>query len=153
MVGFLLKNTLSEHGSVARGVCRTTPDDYLAGVEELTKIEKQGRAAKYTDPQGRTHPLTGEETVSMNMWGFNPGFFAHLQREFVAFLKGNLSSEKAEFFIPTPVNTLVSTGKERLKVLRTPDAWFGVTYREDRPRVIESVRKLMSDGTYPAKLW
>jgi dTDP-glucose pyrophosphorylase len=153
MVGFVLKKTLSEHGSVARGLCRTTPDGYLSGVEELTKIEPDGTAAKYTDAHGQVHPLTGEETVSMNIWGFNPGFFDHLQREFAEFLRQNIQSEKAEFYIPTPVNALVSSGKERLKVLQTPDSWFGVTYREDRPRVVESIRELMTNGTYPPKLW
>jgi dTDP-glucose pyrophosphorylase len=153
MVGFTLKNTLSEYGSVARGLCRTDANGYLTGVEELTKIERDGSAAKYTDPEGKVHPLTGQETVSMNIWGFNPGFFEHLKSEFAEFLKTNVQSEKAEFYIPTPVNTLVSTGKERLKVLTTPDSWFGVTYREDRPRVVESIQKLMRDGVYPTKLW
>jgi len=153
MVGFVLKNTLSEFGSVARGLCRTGADGYLTSVEELTKIEPDGTAAKYTDPHGKVHPLKGDETVSMNIWGFTPGFFGHLQREFAQFLKENISSEKAEFYIPTAVNTLVSTGKERLKVLRTPDSWFGVTYRDDRPRVVESIQKLISKGDYPSKLW
>ncbi len=153
MVGFLLKNTLSEFGSVARGLCHTNANDYLTGVEELTKIEKNGGAAKFTDSEGRVHPLTGEETVSMNMWGFNPNFFPHLEREFQIFLTANIGSEKAEFYIPTPVNALVSTGKERLKVLRSSASWFGVTYREDRPRVVESVRSLVSKGDYPASLW
>jgi NDP-sugar pyrophosphorylase family protein len=153
MVGFVLKNTLSEFGSVARGLCRTNSEGYLTGVEELTKIEADGAGAKYTDAEGKVHPLTGDETVSMNIWGFNPGFFDHLQREFTEFLKQNIDSEKAEFYIPTPVNALVSSGKERLKVLRTPDSWFGVTYREDRPRVVESIRRLMDGRDYPAKLW
>jgi len=153
MVGFILKNTLSEFGSVARGICRTNADGYLTSVEELTKIERDGNAAKYTDAGGKVHPLTGEEIVSMNIWGFNPGFFKHLDREFAEFLRQNLNSEKAEFFIPLPVNALVSSGKERLKVLRSPDSWFGVTYREDKPRVVESIRRLISQGAYPEKLW
>lgn len=153
MVGFLLKNTLSEFGSVARGLCRTDANDYLTGVEELTKIERDGAAAKYTDPNGNIHPLTGNETVSMNMWGFHPRFFGQLDREFKNFLKQNLNSEKAEFYIPTPVNALVSSGTEKLKVLRTTANWFGVTYREDRPRVVESIRSLVAGGKYPEKLW
>jgi hypothetical protein len=153
MVGFFLRNTLSDFGSVARGLCRTTPDGYLSGVEELTKIERAGTGAKYTDAEGREHPLSGDETVSMNMWGFNTTFFNHLKEQFKLFLDANIEKEKAEFFIPTPVNALVSTGRERLKVLRSDASWFGVTYREDRPRVVESIRALVDKGEYPAKLW
>jgi hypothetical protein len=153
MVGFVLKNTLSEFGSVARGVCRTTPDDFLEEVVELTRIEREGDAVKYTDPAGTVHPLTGAETVSLNMWGFSPTIFTHLRRELVLFLQAHPHDEKAEFFIPTVVNTLVNRGQERLKVLRTPDSWFGITYREDRPRVIENIRRLVGQGDYPDKLW
>jgi hypothetical protein len=153
LVGFTLKNTLSEFGSVARGLCRTTPDAYLESVTELTRIEPEGTGAKYTDPTGKVHPLTGQETVSMNMWGFHPTLFAHLRREFQVFLEQHLNDEKAEFFIPTVVNTLVNNRLERLKVLRSSASWFGVTYREDRPRVMESVRRLVVDKQYPEKLW
>jgi hypothetical protein len=153
MVGFVLKNTLSEFGSVARGLCRTSPDGYLVGVTELTKIERAGAGAKNTDATGKVLPLTGDETVSMNMWGFQPGVFDHFRREFAVFLQQSLNEEKAEFYIPTPINNLVSSGREKLKVLRSPDSWFGVTYREDRPRVIESVRALVKQGIYPEKLW
>jgi len=97
--------------------------------------------------------LTGDETVSLNLWGFTPSIFAHLRRELVSFLKQHAQNEKAEFFIPTVVNTLVSAGEARLRVLRTPDSWFGVTYREDRPRVIQSVRELIRRGDYPERLW
>jgi hypothetical protein len=89
----------------------------------------------------------------MNMWGFRPNVFEHFRREFTVFLQQHLNEEKSEFFIPTPINKLVSSGQEKLKVLRTPDSWFGVTYREDRPRVIESVRQLINQGQYPSKLW
>jgi len=153
MVGFVLKNTLSEFGSVARGVCQTTADDYLQSVVELTHIERNGNAAKHTDASGRVHPLTGEEVVSLNLWGFTPGIFEHLQRELVSFLNQRGQDEKAEFFIPSVVNTLIGTGLARLRVLRTPDSWFGVTYREDRPRVIQSVRQLIQRGDYPERLW
>jgi UTP-glucose-1-phosphate uridylyltransferase len=153
MVGFVLKNTLSEFGSVARGVCQTTADDYLQSVVELTRIERDGDAAKYTDASGQVHPLTGDEVVSLNLWGFSPGIFEHLRRELVSFLNQRGQDEKAEFFIPTVVNTLVDSGQARLRVLRTPDSWFGVTYREDRPRVIQSVRQLIQRGDYPERLW
>lgn len=153
MVGFLLKNTLSEFGSVARGVCTTSADGLLQSVVELTRIEKQEAAAKYSDAAGQTHPLTGEEIVSLNCWGFTPSIFGHLQRELVAFLNQHAQDPKAEFFIPTVVNTLIQSGRERLQVLRTPDSWFGVTYRDDRPRVIESIRQLIQRGDYPERLW
>jgi dTDP-glucose pyrophosphorylase len=153
MVGFVLRNTLSEFGSVARGVCQTNADGYLQSVVELTRIERDGDAAKYTDGAGQVQPLTGEEVVSLNLWGFTPRIFEHLRRELVAFLKQHGQSEKAEFFIPTVVNTLVSAGEARVRVLRTPDSWFGVTYREDRPRVIQSIRELIQRGDYPERLW
>jgi UTP-glucose-1-phosphate uridylyltransferase len=153
MVGFVLRNTLSEFGFVARGVCRTTPDDYLEEVVELTHVERQGGAVSYTDAAGQVHPLTGAETVSLNMWGFSPTIFAHLRRELLWFLETQRHDQNAEFFIPTAVNALVTQGRERLKVLRTPDSWFGITYREDRPRVLENIRRLTGQGDYPEKLW
>ena len=153
MVGFILKNTLSEFGSVARGLCRTNAEGVLEQVTELTKIEKDNAAARYTDAAGNVHPLTGDEAVSMNMWGFTPALFPQLRDEMTAFLQKNLQEEKAEFYIPVAVNDLVAAGKARVRVLRTSDSWFGVTYREDRPRVVASVRALVSAGRYPEKLW
>lgn len=153
MVGYVLRNTLSEFGSVARGVCRTSPDDYLENVVELTRIEADGAAAKYTDAAGKAHPLTGGETVSLNLFGFTPTIFTHLGRELVWFLEAHRDDEKAEFFIPTVVNTLVGRGQARVKVLRTPESWFGITYRQDRPRVIASIRRLIQQGQYPERLF
>ena len=153
MVGFILKNTLSEFGSVARGVCGMAADGFLEGVTELTKIEKDGAAAKYTDAAGHVQPLTGGETVSMNMWGLTPTIFGHLRRELVEFLEKHGRDKKTEFYIPVVMNTLVRDGRERCKVLRTTDSWFGVTYREDRPFVIEGVRRLIARGDYPEKLF
>ncbi len=153
MVGFVLRNTLSEFGSVARGVCRTTPDGLLEEVVELTRLEREGDAVKYTDPAGTVHRLTGAETVSLNMWGFSPTIFSHLRRELVLFLEAQGHDDRAEFFIPTVVNTLVNRGQERLKVLRTKDSWFGITYREDRPRVMGNISRLIGQGDYPDRLW
>ena len=153
MVGFVLRNTLSEFGSVARGACRVGADDYLEGVTELTKIEKDGRLAKYTDAAGAVQHLSGDEPVSMNMWGFTPTLFAHLQQQLIEFLKKHGQEEKSEMYIPSVVNDLVSAGKERCKVLRSTDSWFGVTYREDRPFVVEGIRGLITRGDYPKKLW
>jgi len=153
MVGFVLRNTLSEFGSVARGVCRVSDGSYLQTVAELTRIEKDGTAAKYTDDAGLVHRLNGDETVSMNMWGFTPTLFGHLQRMFCEFLQRHGQNEKAEFYIPTAVNALVSTGQEKCKVLHTSDSWFGVTYREDRSHVMAGVRVCLARGDYPPNLW
>jgi dTDP-glucose pyrophosphorylase len=152
MVGFVLQNTLSEFGSVSRGVCEITPDGYLKNVTELTRIEKDGDHARNTDSQGRVQALTGQEIVSMNMWGFTPSIFDHLREQFCAFLQKTGPDEKSEFYIPTAVNELIGAGRGRLKVLRSPDAWLGVTYREDAARAAEAVRQLIAAGQYPAKL-
>lgn len=153
MVGFKLRNTLSDFGSVARGVCRLAPDDSLESVVELTQIEKNGAGAKYTDAAGQVHQLTGDETVSLNIWGFNPTIFSYLETEFRAFLQAHGHDEKAEFYIPSAVNALVTRGQAAVRVLRTPDSWLGITYREDRPRVIAGIQKLVEQGRYPSKLW
>jgi len=153
MAGFTLRQTLSEFGSVARGVCEVGPDGYLKSVVELTRIERDGAEVKNTDAAGRVTKLTGEEAVSMNFWGFTPAVFPLLRAKFAAFLEKNERDQKAECYIPSAVNELVVAGQARVKVLRTGDPWFGVTYREDRPRVVESIRQLVSRGDYPERLW
>jgi NDP-sugar pyrophosphorylase family protein len=153
MVGFTLRNTLSEHGSVARGVCRVDSKNLLQQVVEMLKIEKAGNGARHTDSQSVTHSLSGDEIVSMNMWGFTPTLFGHLRELFAGFLDKHGHEQKSEFLIPTVVNTLVNERKVTLKVLPTKSTWFGVTYKEDRPAVIESVRALIRRGEYPQKLW
>jgi hypothetical protein len=153
MVGFVLRNTLSDFGSVARGVSQADRDGYLQSVVELTKVEREGNGAKNTDPSGNVTHLTGEELVSMNMWGFTPQIFPQLQERFGAFLEKSGNDLKSEYYVPTAVNELVSSGQARVKVLRTNDAWFGVTYREDRPRVVDSIAALIRKGQYPEKLW
>lgn len=153
MIGFTLRNTLSEHGSVARGECKVGADGFLTGVTELTKIEKDGSAAKYTDASGKVHPLTGNEPVSMNMWGFTPSLFPYLQEHFVSFLKTRADDPKSELYIPTVVNALIAAKQARCKLLNTTSTWFGVTYREDRPMVVEGIQKLVQAGEYPEKLW
>jgi hypothetical protein len=153
LVGFGLRNTLSEFGSVARGVCRLKPDGLLESVTEITGIERDGPAAKYTDATGCLGRLSGDEVVSMNMWGFTPALFAELEAQFAAFLAAHGGDSKAEFYIPTVVNTLISAGQARLRVLRTSDSWFGITYREDRPGVLAGIRALIARGEYPDRLW
>jgi dTDP-glucose pyrophosphorylase len=153
MVGFILRNTLSEFGTVARGVCEVTAEGLLKSVTELTKIEKAGTGAKHTDALGKEHSLSGDEMVSMNMWGFTPTIFRHLREQFPAFLNEHGQEEKSEFYIPSVVNALINSGQERLRVLRSADSWFGVTYREDRPRVVTSIGNLIAEKNYPERLW
>ena len=153
MVGFILRNTLSDFGSVARGICRVDAQQHLQSVVELTKIEKDGKGARDTGTDGQVTQLTGDEAVSMNMWGFTPALFPQLRSRFESFLKKNGGNLKSECYIPSTVNELVTAGDARVKVLRTGDSWFGVTYREDRPRVVESIQKLIAGGAYPGKLW
>ena len=153
MVGFVLRNTLSDFGSVARGVCRLGPEGYLQDVVELTRIERDGGGAKYRDAAGTVHPLTGDEVVSLNLWGFQPLIFEQLEREFIGFLKKHREEEKAEFFISTVIGKLVNKAEARVKVLRTPDSWFGITYREDRAPVVSGIQRLIDSGVYPERLW
>ena len=153
MVGFVLKNTLSDHGSVARGVSRTDANNYLTSIVEMTKIERDGAGAKNTDADGKITKLTGDEAVSMNFWGFTPALFPQIKADFDQFLKKSGGELKSESFIPSSVGNLVNAGVAKVKVLRSQDSWFGVTYREDRPVVVESIRQLIAQGKYPAKLW
>jgi hypothetical protein len=153
MVGFQLDRTLSEHGTVARGLCQADPEGYLVSVEELTAIERQPDGARNKEPDGSLRSLTGREIVSMNCWGFTPGLFGGLRRLFGDFLNRHEADLKAEFYLPTAVNALIHEGQARVKVLPTPCRWFGVTYREDRAVVMESIRALIRAGEYPERLW
>jgi UTP-glucose-1-phosphate uridylyltransferase len=153
MAGFILRQTLSEFGSVARGLCEVGFDGSLKSIVELTRIERDGAGARNTDAAGRVTRLTGEETVSMNFWGFTPAVFPALRARLAAFLERSGRDEKAECYIPSVVNELVISGQARVRVLRTGAPWFGVTYREDRPRVVENIRQLVACGDYPERLW
>jgi UTP-glucose-1-phosphate uridylyltransferase len=152
MVGFILRNTLSDFGSVARGVCHCDSEGFLKNVVEHTKIEKTESGAKHVE-DGTVHTFTGDESVSMNLWGFTPSIFEHLHRQFAEFLKTQASNLKAEFFIPTVVNQLIVEQKARTKVLRSNDRWFGITYQDDRPFVAKSILDLVKKGNYPNQLW
>jgi NDP-sugar pyrophosphorylase family protein len=143
MVAFTLRNTLSEHGSVSRGVCDVGPDGLLRGVVEHVEIVRADLERRFT----------GEEPVSMNMWGFSPRLFGQLAPRFTAFRRERGADPKAEFFIPTVVGELVSKGEAKVRVLRTPEPCFGVTYKEDRPAVSAAVARLAEAGVYPARLW
>ncbi len=153
MVGFILKNTLSAHGSVARGVSRVDANNYLTHIVEMMKIEPDGSGAKNTEADGKLTQLSGDEAVSMNFWGFTPAIFPQLRVEFEKFLKRAGGEQKSECYIPATVGDLVTSGQAKCKVLRSSDSWFGVTYREDRPQVVESIRQLIAQRKYPDKLW
>ncbi len=153
LVGFVLRNTLSEFGAVARGVCHVTEDGYLKDITEMKSIEREGPRITNIDAEGKHTVLTGDEMVSMNMWGFTPGIFPQLYDQFQRFLKRHGNDLKAECYLPSSVNALIQANEVRVKVLRSCDTWFGVTYREDHPRVVESVGHLIEQGIYPRRLW
>ena len=155
MVGYLLKNTVTENGTVARGVCEETEDHFLSRITERTKIEK-GNPPRYTGDDGRSWTSLSEDTiVSMNMWGFNRSFLDETWARFPAFLDQALAENplKGEYFLPTVVSWLISEGKARVKVLRSADKWYGVTYREDKPTVEAAIAEKTASGLYPGRLW
>ena len=152
-VGFRLRNTLSEHGKVARGICEVNAAGLLTGIEELTDIFKTGAGAENRPPDQPVRPLTGDEIVSLNMWGFTPAVFADFSASFAAFLEKSASSGKAEFYIPTGVDNAIHGGRATCRVLPTASQWFGVTYQDDKPRVMASIQALVGAGEYPAPLW
>lgn len=153
MVGFLMKNTLSEHGTVARGVCNTNAEGYLTDIEEMTKIAKVGENGRNTYEDGTTKDIPGDTPVSMNMWGCTPKLFDHLDRIFLEFMKAKGTELKSECFIPMTIGQLIKEGNATAKVLRTDSAWFGVTYKEDKPVVQANIGKLIEAGEYPSNLW
>jgi NDP-sugar pyrophosphorylase family protein len=153
MVGFVLRNTLSDFGAVSRGVCRIDDNDFLQGIVELTNIERDGMHVRNTDSTGRITVLSGDEVVSMNMWGFTPRVFEQFREHFQKFLTLSGSDIESESYLPSTVNELVLAGQARVEVLRTNDSWAGVTYREDHPRVVQSIRRLIDRGKYPNRLW
>ena len=153
MVGFLLSHTLSEFGSVARGVCARTPDGYLTSVTEMLKIVKTPDGAENREDEANPVRLTGDELVSMNMWGFTSALLPLVKRKFVDFLREKGTELKSECFIPMVVDDLVRDGSADVRVLPTASSWFGVTYREDKPQAMESIRRLIDEGHYPANLW
>jgi len=159
MVGFRLGGTLSDSGVVARGLCRVSADGLLESVVETFNIERSGSGAKSTSPAGDVTELTGDETVSMNMWGFTPAVFGQLREVFERFMERQGGDLKSECYLPNTVNELIRGGMTtglgwaRVRVLKTSSHWFGVTYREDRDLVVEEIGKLVASGAYPARLW
>lgn len=156
MVGFVLENTLSDYGHVARGVCRVSPDGFLEEIRELTHIEKdEGREGRifHTAEDGARQDLTPDTVVSMNAWGFTPQLFPELEARFERFLHAHGADPKKEFFIPEVAGELLKEGRARVKVLPTKERWFGVTYKEDRAWAEQEIARLIAAGVYPENLW
>ena len=148
MVGYRLENTLSENGTVSRGVCEVDSEGFLKGMTERTSIGRTSNGIEYKDDDGTLHPLPGDATVSMNLFGFTPDYFEESEKLFVTFLKERGNEMKSEYYIPYAVNTFLNNGYAKMRVLKTSAQWFGVTYKEDRPMVVERLRKLHEQGEY-----
>ena len=155
MVGFRVGNTLSENGTVARGVCSKDENDLLTNVVERTEIMRVNGKVSYKDENGEWVAIEDNTPVSMNMWGFTPDYFAHSDAYFKQFLSDpkNQANPKAEFFIPLMVNELVNNGTSTVKVLDTTSKWFGVTYSADRQATVDRIQALVNEGVYPNKLF
>jgi NDP-sugar pyrophosphorylase family protein len=152
MVGYKLQNTLSEFGSVSRGVCETDSNGLLTTINERTKIQPEENGIFYYDNDVK-HPLTGKETVSMNFWGVKPELFSKMRRGFEEFLTNEGMELKSEFFFPFFIDEIIQKGEAVTKVLTCDSPWFGVTYQEDKPFVQGRIKELIAEGAYPEKLW
>ncbi|MDR2473768.1 MAG: nucleotidyltransferase [Tannerella sp.] len=153
MVGFRIGNTLSESGSVARGICDTDADGFLTTVVERTAIERIDGEIQFVDENGTKVVLDANVPVSMNMWGFTPDYFDYSEEFFKDFLRDNIGNLKSEYFIPLMVNELVTQKTATVKLLDTASKWFGVTYAKDRQGVVDKIQALIDAGEYPAKLF
>lgn len=154
MGGFILANTLSENGGVTRGVCEVGEGEILKRVTETYNIQKTADGMTATDKEGNPVSVQENQHVSMNMWGLTPGFVEELEKGFPEFLAGLKEGDlKSEYLLPTIIDQMIHDGRARVKLLETHDCWFGVTYREDKESVTESIRALIRDGVYPEKLF
>jgi len=151
MVGYKLKNTLSDHGTVSRGICQLQ-DGLLTDVVERTSIIRKGKQVVFDDA-GHDQPIDEDSVVSMNFWGFTPNYFKQSERDFRTFIYENANQLKAEFYIPFVVNNLIDNKEATCRVLTSNDRWFGVTYQEDKPTTIAKVSELVEKGNYPPNLW
>lgn len=156
MVAYQLSSTITENGSVARGICEEDENNYLVRVTERTCIEKDGDDARYSEDGGETWTtLPGDTIVSLNLWGLSRGFMDEAIKGFPAFLDNakETNPEKAEYFLPSVISKLIAEDKARVKVLRSMDKWYGVTYQADKPIVVEAIAQKTADGLYPENLW
>ena len=156
MVGYQLKNTVTENGHVARGVCTLDENDYLVKVEERTRIEKKGDGIAFTEDDGATwQGLPIDSVVSMNMWGFSASFLKEIKAGFADFLEEGLANNpmKCEYYLPSVVTKLLVEDRATVTVLETTDKWYGVTYKEDKPLVMEAIQEMKDNGVYPQQVW
>lgn len=153
MVGYPLGNTLSDFGTVSRGVCEIDAKGYLKRIVERTKLEKRPSGAEYADEHGNAHFLTNDTVVSMNFWGFGPDIFSALEKEFREFLSQKGCDIKSEYYLPFAVGGMITAGIKKCKVLPAAENWFGITYKEDMPAAQMAVREKIRLGAYPEDLW
>jgi len=153
LMGYQVDKTLSDYGAVSRGICKVNAEGNLEEINERTKVYEKDGTIVYEEEDGTAIPLHDDARASMNFWGFTPAIFKQAEPMFKRFVEANESNPKAEFFIPLMAEELVKTGEANFKVIPTSSKWFGVTYKEDKPIVQESLSKLIENGTYPSKLW
>jgi UTP-glucose-1-phosphate uridylyltransferase len=153
MVGYQLNNTLSEFGSVSRGICVTNSEHQLTQITETHKIRQEGHHVLCESQTGEPVELAGNEIVSMNFWGFHPSIFENIEDQFTDFLSHSINQPKSEFYIPFVVFEMIKRAQASVQVLTANSPWFGVTYKEDKPYVIEQIQNLTNQGVYPANLW
>lgn len=156
MVGYLLNNTVTENGSVARGVCSVDENGYLADITERTQIVKGEKCPRYTEDDGKTWTdLPGDTVVSMNLWGFHKSYLTEVWSRFPAFLDKTLKQNplKGEYYLPGVVNELLEENHARVKLLVSEDKWYGVTYKDDKPTVMAAIQRMRDEKLYPEKLW
>jgi NDP-sugar pyrophosphorylase family protein len=153
MMGYVLKNTISDYGFVSRGECSVDENNFLTSIVERTHIEKINGELMFKDTDGTLKPISEETTVAMNFFGFTPKYFEISASMFEAFLEKNYKEPKAEFFIPLVVNNVIVDKTASMEVLKSNARWFGVTYKEDKPYVTSEIQKLKDSGVYPTNLW
>ena len=153
MVGYKLENTLSDFGSVSRGICVTNEKSELTQITETHNIRKENGLTLCDSPEKESLVLNGDETVSMNFWGFHPTIFEKIESQFIDFLSVNIEKPKSEFYIPFVVFEMIQRREVAVEVLKADSPWFGVTYKEDKPFVVDQIKKLTAKGVYPEKLW
>ena len=153
LIGYKMKNTLSEFGSVSRGVCKTDEKNNLSSIVERTEIKISENDIVFKDENDKWNSLTGDEIVSMNMFAFTPSVFKHFEESFQNFITENRNNMKAEFFMPSVIDNLINSNKVTVEVLETSANWFGLTYSEDKPIARKKILGLIKQGVYPSKLW
>lgn len=153
MIGYQIQHTLSEHGSVSRGICEADDKSCLKAVVERTEIFRKNGGIVFRDENSHEVPISPDTLVSMNIWGFTPAIFTYIENQLSEFIKQNISNIKAELYIPKIVNDIIKNGKGNVKILPASDKWFGVTYKEDKPLAVQNIYKLIEQGIYPDNLW